>query len=143
MSTRTVTETLIGPAGERCAHVAVTIRLAADAGYVGGSTIIRESKVVAGPDGVWTAALTPNAEIAPANTWYVVTRPGFKSVAIRVLAGGTAVTVQACLITPPADLDESALAVHLADVDAHDSGVVDGGEPDSDYSGEEIDGGTP
>ena len=70
------------------------------AGYTSTGTIIGTFTTETDNAGNWTATLTPNSQITPANTYYKVTE-GFAVSNIVVPASGGPYTVSSILATPP------------------------------------------
>lgn len=108
-----VTETLALPDGTAPRRANVHVRLVVPGYTDDDRTILSSRTLTADEDGVWEADLTANADITPANTYYEVTRLN-STVTIVVPDGAGPYQLQDLLVDDPADLDESALAVHIA-----------------------------
>lgn len=107
----TVRNTLKNPAGGPLVgeHVAISL---VTAGFVTGSSyeVLTSSVITTDATGLWTVNLTPNADITPAGTYYVVRQPGGDVLTINVPASGTH-WVHTLLVAAPASPDAAIGAV--------------------------------
>lgn len=89
------------PAPFATIHIALVTSSSSTPGYTGSGEIIESFQTSASQTGTWSATLTPNAGITPANTYYQVTEgPGAVS-NIVVPASGGPYQIASLLVTPP------------------------------------------
>jgi hypothetical protein len=103
LSTTVVQNTATDPAGfpyEGWVHIALITGAPGGAGYTAAGDIIGTATVQADPAGHWTANLTPNSLITPANSYYQVVE-GQAITPIIVPNGGGPYTLGQILATPP------------------------------------------
>lgn len=119
----------INPGQEPYARGQVRIQLVTGTdngpGYTAANTIIGTSTVDTDAQGNWSATLTPNSLITPANTYYRVTE-GFAVSPIVVPASGGPYTLSSILATPP----PTPGAPGITGVQVAVGGTVDGVRPE-------------
>lgn len=105
MATVTVTNTITDDSGQPVKGAQVLISLVTAAttqpGYTTSSTIEGTLVVYTDATGTWSANLTPNSSITPANTYYRVTENNYWQSTIVVPASGGPYQISAVLSTPP------------------------------------------
>jgi pectate lyase-like protein/carbohydrate binding protein with CBM5/12 domain len=126
----TVQNTVTDGSGNPIAGAAVTISLVTSAitapGYTGTSSILSTLTVYTDATGHWSAALTPNTAITPANTYYRVTEATYWVSTIVVPASGGPYELSALLVTPPAAI----AAPGITGVQVAANGTVAGSRPE-------------
>lgn len=106
MSTTIVTDTLLGPSATSLVGALVRITLITSAtdptlpGYGPTGSIVVPVSVNTDTTGAWSAALVPNAQITPANTYYRIEEAG-KISNIVVPATGGPYGLSTLLVSPP------------------------------------------
>lgn len=128
----TVTNTIKLPDGTAPTYAAVEIELiAAASGHAAGWVNATDVTVlsVARPAvtaGAWSAALTPNADIDPADTVYRVNEYVDRTRYVHYIdVGSGGGTVHDLLVDPPASLATAALTSHLIDpIGAHEASAI-------------------
>ena len=106
-------------------HIALITGTAGGAGYTGSGDIIGTYTTQTDATGHWSATLTPNSQITPANTYYQVTEGGSVT-PIVVPASGGPYNLSQLLATPP----PTPSAPGITGVQVAVGGTVDGVRPE-------------
>jgi hypothetical protein len=105
MALVTVQNILTDPSGNPLPRSAVQIALVTSApatpGYTGTTSLLGTETVYTDATGHWSVALTPNAAVTPANTYYRITEAGLWRSNIVVPASGGPYNLSEVLATPP------------------------------------------